>query len=169
MPSPSRRTPALDPVEASAEDSNLSPEQQQQVSDVVQVERRFLGWLVGLCTLAALAGTSTVGSLLWSLNSSVVGLKTTVDSLSITVTSVQQQITANTANRYTSEMASQDRTAFNKTFDAINSRFEGINLKYDKVADRLLDHDRQLRDLAVTDAELKGQINNLHQPKTPSN
>jgi hypothetical protein len=113
----------------------------QAIREVVKVERKFLGWLVGICTSIAVMGTISVGSLLWSLNSSVVALSTTVGSLQTSIVSIQEQLTLQSANRYTSQEASVDRSSIVRLIDSQSvriDRMEGI-----------------LRELSVFDAEVK--------------
>lgn len=131
------------------------PEVDSHINEVVQIERRFIGWLVGATTFLALGATVTVGSLLWNLNTSVVSLRTTVDTLSMAVGSLQQQMTVAANDKYTATSAAADRNSFSA---AVASDRAAMLKLIDTVNIRLAEHEKEIRDLAVFDALVRGQL-----------
>ena len=113
----------------------------ESVQNVLGVERKFLGWLVGICSTLAVGGTVTIGSILWSLNSSVVSLSTSMTNFQNIMVALQAQVAAQGVDRYTSQDAAKDRAIVDGRLNTISERVTLIN--------------RDLKDLSVFDAEVK--------------
>ena len=115
------------------------------------LERRFLGWLAAAVTSVGILTIGGVSAILWNFNTSVVRLSTTVESLSQTITAMQSQISSQTSDRYTGVQAAVDRAAMLKIVDSLSQRVDANTSK-------LSDHDRELRNLAVFDAEVRATM-----------
>lgn len=115
------------------------------------IERRFFGWLAAAVTSVGILTIGGVSAILWNFNTSVVRLSTTVDNLGQTITSMQSQIGGQTADRYTGTQAAVDRASVLKAIDSLALRIDANTAK-------LSDHDRELRNLAVFDAEVRATM-----------
>jgi hypothetical protein len=151
--------PCSDFDEATIDVGTVDQPVEESVKEELRIERRFLGWLVGVASALLLLGTSVVGGILWNLNSSVVNLSANVagfkdlvgtiqTQLERDTTSLQAQLTAIASNRYSSIEATADRQTYMRAIELLQ--------KNDA------DHDKIIRELSVSIAEMRGR-----QPEKP--
>lgn len=120
-------------------DTPPSPEKQQ-----VLFEQKVFNWVAGIASGLIVLGTTVVGSLLWTTNSSVVALTAKVESLQTSVNDLKTQSSATDAKK--SEISAIDKASLVALINTTTTNYTEL---LSKVSERLTAQERLLTDLRV--------------------
>ncbi|MBX3380907.1 MAG: hypothetical protein KF805_12515 [Phycisphaeraceae bacterium] len=109
-----------------------------------RISKSVIGWGTAAITTAFTAATVALCGVLWTLNGSVIRMGTIVENQGSQISELRQLVGAATASRYSASDASTDRASTVRMIDSNTSR--------------LNEHEKQLRDLSVWAAELRGSM-----------
>lgn len=117
-------------------------------------EQKAFGWIAGIASGLILLGTGVVGSLLWTTNSSVVALTTSVRNLETSVSDLRAQVATATSRQYSSESAALDKATL---IGLINTNAANAVSLVTACTVRLNDQEKTINAIQVKLAELSAR------------